>query len=316
MTIAEETVSTVRSDIMHSQEPQSDTMLNSNTTEPKSTTTDEDLSSSQSRRNHKRRVNYAESDDDDSDTTFTAKRKKGKVVDSESDEDEYLPDKNDGDEDDDIADDKEDIKGELAEDSGDDDDLISLAETTSKKKFSNNTSHSSSPFTRNISRNNSKKKSRPNQAPIRSYTPSHSQPSATSKSSKFNKQNEERYQWLVDERDAQRRPRVIQSTIQEHCTSHLLHGTSLLRLKNNIGKLNPNVGLYCLFQKGKFFELYEKDALLANALFDLKIAGGGRANMQLAGIPEMSFEYWAAQLFKWDIKLRKWIKESQCWLKK
>ncbi|CAI4339496.1 AKR_collapsed_G0010080.mRNA.1.CDS.1 [Saccharomyces cerevisiae] len=135
LTIAEETVSTVRSDIMHSQEPQSDTMLNSNTTEPKSTTTDEDLSSSQSRRNHKRRVNYAESDDDDSDTTFTAKRKKGKVVDSESDEDEYLPDKNDGDEDDDIADDKEDIKGELAEDSGDDDDLISLAETTSKKKF-------------------------------------------------------------------------------------------------------------------------------------------------------------------------------------
>lgn len=143
---------------MHSQEPQSDTMLNSNTTEPKSTTTDEDLSSSQSRRNHKRRVNYAESDDDDSDTTFTAKRKKGKVVDSESDEDEYLPDKNDGDEDEDIADDKEDIKGELAEDSGDDDDLISLAETTSKKKFSYNTSHSSSPFTRNISRDNSKRK--------------------------------------------------------------------------------------------------------------------------------------------------------------
>ncbi|KAJ4152059.1 DNA mismatch repair protein msh6, partial [Fusarium falciforme] len=72
-----------------------------------------------SKESQKESANYAESDYDDSDTTFTAKRKKGKVVDSESDEDEYLPDKNDGDEDDDIADDKEDIKGELAEDSGD-----------------------------------------------------------------------------------------------------------------------------------------------------------------------------------------------------
>ncbi|AJU90001.1 Msh6p [Saccharomyces cerevisiae YJM1304] len=306
LTIAEETVSTVRSDIMHSQEPQSDTMLNSNTTEPKSTTTDEDLSSSQSRRNHKRRVNYAESDDDDSDTTFTAKRKKGKVVDSESDEDEYLPDKNDGDEDEDIADDKEDIKGELAEDSGDDDDLISLAETTSKKKFSYNTSHSSSPFTRNISRDNSKKKSRPNQAPSRSYNPSHSQPSATSKSSKFNKQNEERYQWLVDERDAQRRPKSDPEYDPRTLYIPSSAWNKFTPFEKQYWEIKSKMwDCIVFFKKGKFFELYEKDALLANALFDLKIAGGGRANMQLAGIPEMSFEYWAAQFIQMGYKVAK-----------
>lgn len=44
---------------------------------------------------------------------------------------------------------------------------------------------------------------------------------------------------------------------------------------------------------------------MANALFDLKIAGGGRANMQLAGIPEMSFEYWAAQFIQMGYKVAK-----------
>lgn len=48
------------------------------------------------------------------------------------------------------------------------------------------------------------------------------------------------------------------------------------------------------FKKGKFYELYERDADIAHGEFDLKIAGGGRANMRLAGVPEMSFDYWAA----------------------
>ncbi|ODQ65591.1 hypothetical protein NADFUDRAFT_74035 [Nadsonia fulvescens var. elongata DSM 6958] len=48
------------------------------------------------------------------------------------------------------------------------------------------------------------------------------------------------------------------------------------------------------FKKGKFYELYERDADIAHSQFDLKLAGGGRANMRLAGIPEMSFDFWAA----------------------
>lgn len=48
------------------------------------------------------------------------------------------------------------------------------------------------------------------------------------------------------------------------------------------------------FKKGKFYELYENDAQIAHQVFDLKLAGGGRANMSLCGVPEMSFDYWAS----------------------
>ncbi|KAK6203227.1 muts domain V-domain-containing protein [Scheffersomyces amazonensis] len=59
------------------------------------------------------------------------------------------------------------------------------------------------------------------------------------------------------------------------------------------------------FKKGKFYELYENDAVIANSEFDLKIAGGGRANMKLAGIPEMSFEYWAKEFISHGYKVAK-----------
>ena len=61
----------------------------------------------------------------------------------------------------------------------------------------------------------------------------------------------------------------------------------------------------CVLSKGKFYELYENDAIIANTKFDLKIAGGGRANMKLAGIPEMSFEYWAKEFISHGYKVAK-----------
>ncbi|CAI4058128.1 mismatch repair ATPase MSH6 SKDI_04G3240 [Saccharomyces kudriavzevii IFO 1802] len=311
LTMAEETLSTAKSETAHSQEPQSDTLLNANVTDVKSAiTADDDMSSSsQSPRTHKRKVNYAESDEEVSSTTFGTKRKRSKVIDSESDEDEYVPDKNEADEDDDdndVIESKGDVKHEL-DDNGDDDDddLLSLAEATSKRKIPN-ISHSSSPFTGSTSHMNSKDKSRPKQIRSRSYTPPRSQKSAVSKSSKFNKQNEERYQWLVDERDAQRRskndPEYDPRTLYIPSSAW----NKFTPFEKQYWEIKSKMwDCIVFFKKGKFFELYEKDALLANALFDLKIAGGGRANMQLAGIPEMSFEYWAAQFIQMGYKVAK-----------
>lgn len=59
------------------------------------------------------------------------------------------------------------------------------------------------------------------------------------------------------------------------------------------------------FKKGKFYELYERDADIAHGEFDLKLAGGGRANMRLAGIPEMSFDYWASAFIDKGYKVAK-----------
>lgn len=47
------------------------------------------------------------------------------------------------------------------------------------------------------------------------------------------------------------------------------------------------------FKKGKFYELYENDADIAHREFDLKMTD--RVNMRMAGVPESSFEDWAAK---------------------
>ena len=73
------------------------------------------------------------------------------------------------------------------------------------------------------------------------------------------------------------------------------------------------------FKKGKFYEVYENDAILANRLFDWKIAGQsnavslinstanskGRAGMLMGGIPEMSLDYWINQFVSNGYKVGK-----------
>ncbi|WWC85565.1 uncharacterized protein L201_000429 [Kwoniella dendrophila CBS 6074] len=44
------------------------------------------------------------------------------------------------------------------------------------------------------------------------------------------------------------------------------------------------------FQKGKFYELYEDDALVGHQEFDLKLTD--RVKMKMVGVPEQSLEYW------------------------
>ncbi|GAA5834783.1 hypothetical protein JCM11251_003661 [Rhodosporidiobolus azoricus] len=47
------------------------------------------------------------------------------------------------------------------------------------------------------------------------------------------------------------------------------------------------------FQKGKFFELYEEDAAIGHREFDLKLTD--RVKMKMVGVPEASFDFWAAK---------------------
>ncbi|KAI0319317.1 muts domain V-domain-containing protein [Amylostereum chailletii] len=47
------------------------------------------------------------------------------------------------------------------------------------------------------------------------------------------------------------------------------------------------------FQKGKFLELYEEDARVGHRDFDLKLTQ--RVKMSMVGVPEMSFNFWAAK---------------------
>ncbi|KZT62465.1 DNA mismatch repair protein Msh6 [Calocera cornea HHB12733] len=48
-----------------------------------------------------------------------------------------------------------------------------------------------------------------------------------------------------------------------------------------------------MFQKGKFYELYEEDAEIGHREFDLKLTD--RVKMKMVGVPESSFNFWAAK---------------------
>lgn len=179
----------------------------------------------------------------------------------------------------------------------DDDDLLQLGRSTQTKSTPRSTS---SKVAKSRYSGSSKPKT-VHTTPLRDRTNI-----VTNQSNNFSKMNEERYQWLVNERDAEGRP----PTDPEYDPRTLYIPPSAWN------KFTPFERQYweikskmwdCIvfFKKGKFFELYEKDALLANSLFDLKLAGNGRANMQLAGIPEMSFDYWATQFIDHGYKVAK-----------
>lgn len=122
----------------------------------------------------------------------------------------------------------------------------------------------------------------------------------------FEKENEERYQWLVNIKDA-----------EKHSPDHPDYDSRTLYIPSSAwAKFTAFEKQYweikakmwdtvVFFKKGKFYELYENDAMIANSQFDLKIAGGGRANMRLAGVPEMSFEYWAKEFISHGYKVAK-----------
>ncbi|KAK9467760.1 muts domain V-domain-containing protein [Lipomyces arxii] len=122
----------------------------------------------------------------------------------------------------------------------------------------------------------------------------------------FESENEERYSWLVEVKDADGNPfghpdydprtLYIPKSAWNKFTAF---ETQYWEVKS---KMFDTV---VFFKKGKFYELYERDADIAHSEFDLKLAGGGRANMRLAGVPEMSFDHWAASFIAKGYKVAK-----------
>ena len=55
------------------------------------------------------------------------------------------------------------------------------------------------------------------------------------------------------------------------------------------------------FKKGKFYELYEKDATIGHQLFDWKLTD--RVNMRMVGVPESSLDQWASQFVAKGFKI-------------
>jgi DNA mismatch repair protein MSH6 len=114
------------------------------------------------------------------------------------------------------------------------------------------------------------------------------------RSQKFKEKNDERYHWLQEQKDLQGNP--VDSPNYDPRT--------LLIPQSAWAKFTPFEKQYwevkhkhwdtiVFFKKGKFYELYEKDADIGHKDFDLKMTD--RVNMRMVGVPEMSFDYWTAQ---------------------
>ncbi|TPX40170.1 hypothetical protein SeMB42_g06113, partial [Synchytrium endobioticum] len=111
---------------------------------------------------------------------------------------------------------------------------------------------------------------------------------------KFNEKNEKRYAFLKDIRDAEGRkpddPEYDPRTL--YIPPSAFNGFT--EFEKQFWRVKKDYwDTIVFFKKGKFYELYEKDADIANQVFDLKMTD--RVNMRMAGVPESSFDGWAAQ---------------------
>ncbi|GAA5799547.1 hypothetical protein HPULCUR_004963 [Helicostylum pulchrum] len=115
---------------------------------------------------------------------------------------------------------------------------------------------------------------------------------------KFKEKNDERYQWLQEQKDLQ--GNAVDSPDYDPRT--------LFIPANAWSKFTPFEKQYWevkhkFWDTGKFYELYEKDADIGHKDFDLKMTD--RVNMRMVGVPEMSFDYWTAQFIAKGHKVAK-----------
>lgn len=261
-----------------------------------------DDNSSPLKRSTRARKDYAESEDEEEGSIVAMRGKRQRRVVQDDDESDFEPPnddpESDGDDsmdefiDDDDAEDepvkpkkratrsKGDKTGGLSQDS------LQSSQSPQPSPVSSSAA-SLSMFASGIKREKqekSEKSASPASTPLRE--PKHAQ---------FQKENEERYSWLVDIRDADGNrpgdkdydPRTLYIP-QSAWAKFTAFEKQYWEVKSKMWST------VVFFKKGKFYELYEPDADIAHSEFDLKLAGGGRANMRLAGVPESSFNYWAS----------------------
>ncbi|KAJ9117461.1 hypothetical protein QFC22_004311 [Naganishia vaughanmartiniae] len=100
---------------------------------------------------------------------------------------------------------------------------------------------------------------------------------------------------------------IIRNMMSEQCTSPQRHGTHSRRSRDRWASTPSDrcVAVYqvLFFQKGKFYELYEKDAEIGHNEFDLKLTD--RVKMKMVGVPEQSFDFWCAKFLAAGYKVGK-----------
>lgn len=253
----------------------------------------------------KHQVSYAESDASDEEDA-PVRRKRRKLIESDE-EDTFEPPQDEDDEDDHMSDFvvKESDHSEHEDPADESEDELPK---TKRNKPKNEKSIKQEQESKIKTESSLGSKFTANSTYVSSGPPTIAKKQSPAKPSKksFEKENEERYQWLVNVRDAEKR--TVDDPNYDSRTLYIPSSAwaKFTAFEKQYWEIKSKMwDTVVFFKKGKFYELYENDAMIANTQFDLKIAGGGRANMKLAGVPEMSFQYWAKEFISIGYKVAK-----------
>ena len=105
---------------------------------------------------------------------------------------------------------------------------------------------------------------------------------------------EQRYAWLADIRDMDRNRPVDVNYDPRTIYIPPMAWTNFSPFEKQYWEIKQKFwDTIVFFKKGKFYELYEKDATIGSQLFDLKLTD--RVNMRMVGVPESVLDHWAAQ---------------------
>ncbi|KAL6588392.1 DNA mismatch repair protein Msh6, partial [Neocallimastix sp. 'constans'] len=256
----------------------------------------------------RKRINYKEDDSDSNDSSDSDNSDEYIPKNEESDEDEYK---------DEVVEEEE---PETASEESNDD--IEYEDTKKKSNKRINLSRSRSSTTSTVTSPSSYRSPKEKLSAFRSpkmankslFGISTQQEKRKEKEEKFKEKNEDRYSWLMDVRDENgKRPGD-----EDYDPRTLYIPPSAWK------KFTPFERQYweikckhwekvVFFKKGKFYELYEKDADIGHQEFDLKMTD--RVNMRMVGVPEASFEQWASQFVAKGYKVAK-VDQMETALKK
>ena len=128
-------------------------------------------------------------------------------------------------------------------------------------------------------------------------------PAGKAKKQKAHKtEPEQRYAWLADQRDIDRNPPGHPDYDPRTLYIPPMAFTHFSPFERQYWEIKQKFwDTIVFFKKGKFYELYEKDATIGSQLFDLKMTD--RVNMRMVGVPESSLNHWAAQFVAKGFKI-------------
>ncbi|EGR48449.1 DNA repair protein [Trichoderma reesei QM6a] len=118
----------------------------------------------------------------------------------------------------------------------------------------------------------------------------------------YMKEPDERYPWLANIRDKEKRPPTDPD--YDPRTIFIPPGAwaKFSPFEKQYWEIKQDLwDTIVFFKKGKFYELYEKDATIGHQEFDFKMTD--RVNMRMVGVPEGSLDHWVNQFIAKQYKV-------------